>query len=132
VLGPEDGIAMAQQEGLDVLLISRTDDGFEMAGTGTLSGYASQFDDEANIPPVAANANGTLATLAITFVAFAVLLFLMAIGVMFGRRSISGSCGGLANTKNEDGSISCSLCSNPDNACRELRSRMNQGSEVET
>ena len=32
----------------------------------------------------------------------------MAIGVMFGRRSISGSCGGLANVKNEDGSVSCS------------------------
>jgi hypothetical protein len=48
----------------------------------------------------------------------------MAIGVMFGRRSISGSCGGLANRRDPDGNVSCALCSNPDNACRELKEKM--------
>jgi hypothetical protein len=47
----------------------------------------------------------------------------MAVGVMFGRRSISGSCGGLANKTDEHGNSSCSLCSNPGEACRELARR---------
>ncbi len=54
---------------------------------------------------------------------FGIALFAMAIGVVFGRRAISGSCGGLAGAKNEDGSSSCSLCSNPSDACKELRER---------
>ncbi len=69
-----------------------------------------------------------LAVLGITVIAFAMVLFAMAVGVLFGRRSISGSCGGLANTKNDDGSVSCSLCSNPADACKELRERMQKPS----
>ena len=60
----------------------------------------------------------------ITFIAFALMLFAMAVGVIFGRRAISGSCGGLSNTPNADGSVSCSLCSNPADACKDLRKRM--------
>ena len=48
----------------------------------------------------------------------------MAVGVMLGRREISGSCGGLAHQRDADGSVSCSLCSNPDAACKELGRRM--------
>lgn len=61
----------------------------------------------------------------IAFGAFAIIIAGMAIGVMLGRRQISGSCGGLANSKDKDGNTSCSLCSNPAAACRELSSRMN-------
>jgi hypothetical protein len=58
-----------------------------------------------------------------TFAVFAIVIAGMAIGVMFGRRSISGSCGGLANKTDENGNSSCSLCSNPGEACRELARR---------
>ncbi len=61
---------------------------------------------------------------AIAFTAFAVVISAMAIGVMLGRRQISGSCGGLANSTDKDGNSSCSLCSNPAAACRELSQRM--------
>lgn len=60
---------------------------------------------------------------AISFAVFLVVALGMAIGVMFGRRSISGSCGGLANRKDAEGNTSCSLCENPADACRELRER---------
>jgi uncharacterized protein len=60
----------------------------------------------------------------IAFGAFAIVIVAMAIGVMMGRRQISGSCGGLANSKDKDGNSSCSLCSNPAAACRELTDRM--------
>lgn len=129
VLGPTDGIAIARREGLSVLLISRGDDGFQLAGTGTLEKYASPAAaiDPVRNAPDAAGGNSPLAVLVITFIAFALVLFAMAIGVMFGRRAISGSCGGLSNTRNQDGSVSCSLCSNPADACKELRERMRNG-----
>jgi len=63
---------------------------------------------------------------AVVLVFLGVVIAIMAVGVMFGRKSIGGSCGGLANMKNEDGSTSCSLCSQPSDACAELREKMEQ------
>ena len=60
----------------------------------------------------------------ITFAAFLIVIAGMAVGVLFGRRSISGSCGGLGNQTDAEGNTSCSLCENPSEACRELKSRM--------
>ena len=130
VLGPDAGLALAQRENLDVLLSVRNDGGFQLRGTGALAAYASASAAAGPVenPAAVAGAGGAnaLALMGITAVAFGLVLSAMAVGVIFGRRSISGSCGGLANTKNEDGSISCSLCSNPDDACQELRKRMEQ------
>jgi thiamine biosynthesis lipoprotein len=120
VLGPVRGLAVAEREKLTVLLVNRTANGYEKLATGALSVHASAQPVEVAAP---ANRNW-FATAVITFIAFAVLLFLMAVGVLMGRRSISGSCGGIANTKDADGKISCGLCSNPDNACKELQRRM--------
>jgi thiamine biosynthesis lipoprotein len=135
VLGKDEGLKVAIRERLDVLLIVRDANGFELAGTGALEQYARP-SESADQPQDAENlsaevgGNNPLVVLAITFVAFAVALFAMAIGVLFGRRAISGSCGGLANSRNNDGSVSCSLCSNPDDACKELRQRMQQETQV--
>lgn len=67
----------------------------------------------------------------ITFAAFVIVIAAMAVGVLFGRRSISGSCGGLANQTDADGNTSCSLCENPGEACRELKSRMKASADAE-
>lgn len=64
-----------------------------------------------------------LVTVGIGALVFLLVIGGMALGVLFGRRPISGSCGGLANRKDADGNTSCSLCSNPDEACRELNQR---------
>ena len=128
VLGPEDGLKVARREGLSVLVASRGEDAFELVGTGTLAGYSTTTKSKvvraSQTTQSAASNSSALATVAFTVLAFAMILFAMAIGVIFGRRAISGSCGGLANTTNEDGSTSCSLCSNPADACKELRERM--------
>lgn len=126
VLGPQAGMETARREGLSVLLVSRVEKGFELMGSGVLEQYASRTAALEPIPivPQAAAGNHPLIVMMITFVAFALILFAMAVGVIFGRRAISGSCGGLSNTRNEDGSVSCSLCSNPEDACQELRQRM--------
>ncbi|MCC7333710.1 MAG: hypothetical protein IT422_01350 [Pirellulaceae bacterium] len=67
----------------------------------------------------------------VTAVAFGLVISLMAVGVMMGRREIKGSCGGLGASQGEGGSTSCSLCSNSDAACRELAgSRQESGQEA--
>jgi hypothetical protein len=67
----------------------------------------------------------------VTAVAFGLVISLMAIGVMMGRREIKGSCGGLGSSQGEAGSTSCSLCSNSDAACRELGgSKQESGQEA--
>lgn len=75
--------------------------------------------------------NAILIVAGITFAAFVIVIAAMAVGVLFGRRSISGSCGGLANQTDADGNTSCSLCENPGEACRELKSRMQAPADAE-
>lgn len=127
VLGPEAGLAMANQQGISALLITRTGGAGDTASyVKTATGLLQKYASDAEVP-VVANAAGkpaNWAVLGITVVAFASVLFAMAVGVMFGRKSISGSCGGIANKTNEDGSVACGLCSNPADACKDLRSRM--------
>ena len=65
------------------------------------------------------------AVFAVTLGVFLLVIVGMAVGVIVGRREISGSCGGLGSQSGaEGGEASCSLCSNPDATCRELRNRM--------
>lgn len=125
VLGADEGLRVAKREGLDVLLISRTGETFTRAGTGTLASYSTGTAAASAEVKAGENAAGSpLVVMAITTVAFASILFAMAVGVIFGRRAISGSCGGLANKTDGDGNVSCGLCSNPADACKELRNRM--------
>lgn len=65
----------------------------------------------------------------ITLVVFLLVIAGMAVGVLMGRRQLSGSCGGLANQSDGEGNTACSLCSNPAAACKELGQRM--GRDVE-
>jgi hypothetical protein len=66
-----------------------------------------------------------LAIFGVTAIVFALAIGFMAVGVMLGRREIQGSCGGLGAAQGKVGGGSCSLCSNPDAACRELARRAN-------
>ena len=71
-----------------------------------------------------------VAIFVVTVVAFGLVISLMAIGVMMGRREIKGSCGGLGSGQGEAGSASCSICSNSDAACRELGGEQESGQEA--
>ena len=134
VLGPVNGMETAAKENLNAFFVTREKDGFKTMGTGTLAQYAIK-----QVPAISETA-GTVAavgseqatSLLPTVVAAALVMGIivtgMAVGVMFGRKSISGSCGGIANQTNEDGSTSCALCSNPSDACKELREKMHSDS----
>lgn len=80
-----------------------------------------QYRNEADFRVLRAGGMLNLITIfVLTAVAFGLVISLMAVGVMLGRREIQGSCGGVGSSRGEAGSTPCSLCSNPDAACREL------------
>ncbi len=135
VLGPEEALRVAKSEGLDVLLVARDEaeaSGYQLTANGALSQYISVGDSPADAVVPEEQGNGRFTMFLVTAVAFALLLFAMSVGVLFGQRSISGSCGGVNGTTNEDGSVSCSLCSSPSDACRDLRKRMKKNPDNET
>lgn len=132
VLGDQEGLALAQKLGWDTLLMVRgEDDQFTMLATGAFESVLANETTAATGEPNVDTTAQFMPLVMVTACVFGLVIIAMAVGVIFGRRSISGSCGGLANTKDADGNVSCSLCSNPDNACKELRSRMANGSQNE-
>jgi thiamine biosynthesis lipoprotein len=132
VLGDQEGHEWSKQFGLDALFMVRGEDGnIRQFGTGAFEQLAAAPGSALTLAtpasPSLPDASSLTAFWPIAIaclVAFGLVIAAMAVGVMFGRRAISGSCGGLANKRDADGSVSCSLCSNPDNACKELRNRM--------
>ncbi len=128
VLGPEAGLRIAQDLQLDALFMIRGDAG-EISSVGTGQLAAATADTATASAASNADSGRTamqnwLAISVVGAVVLGVVIGGMAIGVLFGRRAISGSCGGLANERNAEGETSCSLCSNPANACRELKEKM--------
>jgi uncharacterized protein len=57
-------------------------------------------------------------TLLIVFLVFALAVAGMAIGVIISRKSLKGSCGGLANLRDEQGRTMCEACVQPSPECR--------------
>lgn len=128
VLGPEAGLRVARSLPLDALLMIRGDDGtIASVGTGQLAEATLTGAGSGAAPQAASGRTAMQNWLAIAVIGAVVMGIViggMAIGVMFGRRAISGSCGGLANQQGADGESKCSLCSNPGEACRELKQKM--------
>lgn len=57
-------------------------------------------------------------TFIIAAIIFALVMTGMAIGVIISNRRLKGSCGGLANLKDEQGNSICEACTNPSPECR--------------
>ncbi|EMI41771.1 FAD:protein FMN transferase [Rhodopirellula sp. SWK7] len=143
VLGPERAIELANENDLDTLLMTRGgvagvrqsdetngNEGNQMnvIGTGTLAAVAEQM-----MMAQAATAEGggfgerMMPILVLTAIGFGAVLIAMAVGVIFGRKSISGSCGGLNARTDPDGVSRCSMCSTPSEGCKELREKIENG-----
>ncbi len=144
VLGPERAKRIAETNELDTLLISRgmdrqaTDERepnqsnekqMNIMGTGELSAIAEQMQQAVAMAQADVSTGGSFLqqmgpVLLLTFAGFAAVLIAMAIGVIFGRKSISGSCGGLNARTDPDGVSRCSMCSSPSEGCEKLREKV--------
>ena len=54
----------------------------------------------------------------IAFAIFALAVTGMAIGVILRRKCLKGTCGGLANLRDEQGNSLCEACTNPSPECK--------------
>lgn len=61
-----------------------------------------------------------MATFVLSFLILTVIVAGMAVGVLFGRKPIKGTCGGLNNVNNAEGQTSCQLCGGDPVKCEEL------------
>ena len=100
-------------------------------GTGSLASVADRIQSNLAIAQTAAGDGGTFGErmvpiLLLTGIAFAAVLIAMGVGVIFGRKAISGSCGGLNATTDPDGTKRCSMCSTPSEGCEQIREQMSQ------
>ncbi|MEO9595302.1 FAD:protein FMN transferase [Rhodopirellula bahusiensis] len=135
VVGQEEAMRLARENELSVLVVQRLNSGFVSSGTGELAEYA---DADVSADVAGADAATTEAekaeaktftqrmapVLLMTGLTFGAVLLAMAVGVIFGRQAISGSCGGLNAKVDEDGVSRCTMCSTPSEACQELRDKM--------
>lgn len=63
----------------------------------------------------------------LTVAIFLTVVIGMAIGVIFGRKRLVGSCGGLANRTSADGTNTCSLCTQGEKTCPESAKQRTPG-----
>lgn len=59
-----------------------------------------------------------MATIFVAFIFMLLVVAAMSIGVLFGRKPIAGSCGGVGAALNEDDYV-CDLCGNDPNKCEQ-------------
>ena len=111
VLGPTEGKAWAEKHQVAALLMSRTDGGIQQVRTSHLD--ASSVADPQVDPP-----SGLAKTLLLSAAVFGIAVLAMSVGVLFGRRRIQGSCGGLAGLQDEHGKTLCEACTNPSPTCQ--------------
>lgn len=48
---------------------------------------------------------------------FVIAISGMAVGVIFSNKRLKGSCGGLANLRDQHGEVTCSICGDPSESC---------------
>lgn len=119
VLGPEQGMKLAEQEGVSIYQIIRNGTNFDVQASSSFPLLVT-----ADSPTESAEqANSVLATVLAAVGIFALAIAGMAVGVVFSNRSIKGSCGGLASMPGHDGKSICELCTVPAEECRDEEMR---------
>jgi FAD:protein FMN transferase len=121
VLGPEKGLALAEQSGAAAFILIRTEDSFRTESNASFAALARQSQPEADVP-----ANPLFATLIAALIVVGIAITGMAVGVIFSNRCIKGSCGGLASMPGGDGSSPCDLCTKPAEQCERKMSEQSQ------
>ena len=120
VMGSEAGLEFCRQQGISASIIKR-DVNAQLTTVSTdhfpVERLTQQKTDEpTSIVPAFVGA----------LVVFGLAIAGMAIGAIFNNKPITGSCGGIAATPNEDGASSCSMCQKPVNECPENAKKIEQ------
>jgi FAD:protein FMN transferase len=115
VLGPADALAWATTRDVAALIIVREPDGSftELPSPR----FLQQFPIGRPAATPRAEGGANMQVFLITLVVFLIAVAAMAVGVLWGRRGIRGTCGGLANFKDSQGRPMCDACHDPSPSC---------------
>ncbi|QDU40403.1 Thiamine biosynthesis lipoprotein ApbE precursor [Maioricimonas rarisocia] len=113
VLGPEAGMALAEEQGLAASFLIRSEDAFRTESTAA---FAAMFGE-----PEPAGGASLMGTFLVTAAIFALAICGLAVGVIFSNRRLRGSCGGMDGLKDEKGNPICQACTRPREECTEFR-----------
>ncbi len=126
VLGAEQGMQLCERMGLEVLIKVRNEEFGDklkivQSKNFPVSKVVSSDSDDPNTDDAASSSdsNAIWRVFVAAMVLFALAVLGMASGAIFGRKSMSGSCGGLGSGTGLDGNASCDLCSQPSHQCPE-------------
>jgi thiamine biosynthesis lipoprotein len=113
VLGPERMFELARTFDFGLHMVTRD-------AAGEFKSVRNDRFPQPQAPPTEVAGPNWLVMVGATVLVFGLALAGMSVGVLFKRKPIAGSCGGLANMPNQDGKSPCELCANPSQECREL------------
>ncbi len=122
-MGPEGGIDFCKSHNVPCYLLIR-----EHEGGGLVEHVSTTFP----IEPTNGTQSGFGTTFLGTLLAFVIVVLAMAVGVIFGRKRIQGSCGGIASLQSGAISPECSMCSRPTQECSELKKAIREGAVTPT
>jgi thiamine biosynthesis lipoprotein len=109
VMGPERGFVWAEKQGVAALLVERREDNYHEQMTIAWERTTRAADNPQE--------SSGWQTFVVAAIVFALAITGMAIGVILKGRRIRGSCGGIANFRNEAGETACELCRHPSPDC---------------
>lgn len=113
VLGSERMFELARTHDLGLHMVTRD-------ASGTFTAVQNDRFPPPLPPPAEGVGPNWLVMVGATVLVFGLALAGMSVGVLFKRKPIAGSCGGLANMPNRDSKSPCELCANPSQECRDL------------
>ena len=133
VLGPERGLAFANEQGIAAVLVSHEGDGFTEHKSAAWE-RLGEGDALTSEPSPQAESNNLMSAEYLTLVLIAAIVFglvilIMAVGVIAGGKRIRGSCGGIAGSTDSEGNPTCSLCHDPSPHCTRTTSGTHSTSE---
>ena len=122
VLGPEEGMALAEEQKVAAYFLNRKDGSFEELITTPAVGLYSKVEQ-----PAIADANNSLVTtFLIALTVFGIATIGLASGVILSNRSLKGSCGGAEGLKDEQGRSICDMCTTPPEECDQFREKLRE------
>lgn len=119
VLGAKRGQELCDSMGIEYLFVERDSDFGQ-----DLTAHVSRDFPLAAKP---ASANSDVQSIWPTFIGaalvFGIAVLAMAVGSIFANKPVTGSCGGLANKRNNNGELICGVCSEPSSDCDDVSSQ---------
>lgn len=114
VMGEKKGLTLCLSNGWQCSFIQRIDGNLKTSST-------DQFPIVTESNLAAATGTSIWPAFIGALVVFSLAIAGMAIGAIFNNRPITGSCGGMAANRSENGESSCSLCQTPAAGCPDTK-----------